>query len=183
MIYYRKLFPADRPKIKAHFLRLSTEDRARRFHGLLSEDTVRAYCTGFDWSKRAVIGGFEFDRLVGIAEIVQTAPDQVEIAVSVEASYRHHGVGRELVRRAVDSAANRGASVAVLDYVKGDPSVPHIAASLGGHVDGMSGTAEITPPAHDTANEVEELLEDIAGAVSWAAEFFLWPLRLAARRS
>src|SRR5712671_3078016 len=116
MLYYRKLFSADAPRIEAHFLDLSPEDRRR----------------GFDWSERAVIGAFDLDRLVGIAECVRAADGNAEIAVSVDARWQHHGVGRELVRRAAASAANSGAATAVLDYAPGDTSIPHIARSLGG---------------------------------------------------
>src|SRR5712671_6828498 len=163
MLYYRKLFSADAPRIEAHFLDLSPEDRRRRFHSLLGDDAIRAYCRGFDWSERAVIGAFDLDRLVGIAECVRVADGNVEIAVSLNAHWQHHGVGRELVRRAAASAANSGAATAVLDYAPGDTSIPHIAL-----------------PAHDAAAEIEELIEDFGAALAGAFEAALWPWRFAA---
>src|SRR5258708_14309516 len=116
MLYYRKLFSADAPRIEAHFLDLSPEDRRRRFHSLLGDDAIRAYCRGFDWSERAVIGAFDLDRLVGIAECVRVADGNVEIAVSVDARWQHHGVGRELVRRAPPSPPHHRAAPRLLAH-------------------------------------------------------------------
>src|SRR5260221_4891951 len=127
MIYYRKLLRADAPRIEAHFLALSPEDGRRRFHSPLGDDAVRAYCRSFNWSERAVIGAFDLDRLVGIAECVRVAADSSEIAVSVDSRWQHHGVGRELVRRAAASAANTDAVLAGRDYAPDDASSPHIA--------------------------------------------------------
>lgn len=180
MIYYRKLFPADLPRIEAHFLALSPEDRWRRFHSGASDESIRAYCRGFRWSERAVIGAFAWGRLVGLAESVRVAAERVEIAVSVEAFWQHHGVGRELVRRALSSAANRGVSEAVLDYVPGERSIPSIARSLGGEIDASGAVAHIRLPSHSARFELEELVEDIAAATAWAFDAAFWPLRLAA---
>jgi GNAT superfamily N-acetyltransferase len=180
MIYYRKLFPADASKIEAHFLGLSREDRRRRFHSPLGDDAVRAYCRSFRWSDRAVIGAFDLDRLVGIAECVRVAEDTAEIAVSVDSRWQHHGVGRELVRRAAASAANSGAAIAVLDYAPGESSIPHIARSLGGEIDAVRGVAQIALPAHSAAGQIEELVEDLGAALAGALEAALWPLRFVA---
>src|SRR5258708_28088631 len=132
MIYYRKLLRADAPRIEAHFLALSPEDRRRRFHSPLGDDAVRAYCRSFNWSERAVIGAFDLDRLVGIAECVRGAADSAEIAVSVDSRWQHPVLGPDLVRRAAASAANSGAVRAVLDYAPGGTSIPASARSLGG---------------------------------------------------
>lgn len=180
MIYCRKLSRADLARIEAHFLGLSVEDRRRRFHSGASDEAIRAYCRGFRWSERAVIGAFAWGRLVGLAESVRVAPERVEIAVSVEASWQRHGVGRELVRRALSSAANRGVTEAVLDYVPGERSIPNIARSLGGDIDAGGAVAHIKLPAHSARLEIEEFVEDIAAAAAWAFDAAFWPLRLAA---
>src|SRR5258708_38374914 len=99
MIYYRKLLRADAPRIEAHFLALSPEDRRRRFHSPLGDDAVRAYCRSFNWSERAVIGAFDLDPLVGIAECVRVAAGSAETPVTVDSRCQHHGAGRGLLRR------------------------------------------------------------------------------------
>jgi GNAT superfamily N-acetyltransferase len=180
MIYYRKLFRADAPKIEAHFLALSREDRRRRFHSPLGDDAVSAYCRSFNWSERAVIGAFDLDRLVGIAESVRVAADSVEIAVSVDSRWQQHGVGRELVRRAAASAANSGAAIAFLDYAPGETSIPHIARSLGGEVDVLRDVAQIALPARDAAGQIEEFIEVLGAALAGALEVAVWPWRFAA---
>jgi GNAT superfamily N-acetyltransferase len=180
MLYYRKLLRADAAKIEAHFLALSPDDRRRRFHALVGDDVIGAYCRSFDWSARATIGAFDFDRLVGIAECVRLAGGSAEIAVSVDARWQHHGVGRELVRRAVASAANSGVAIAVLDYTPGETSIPHIARSLGGDIDGVRSIAQIAPPARDAAGQIEELVEDLGAALAGAFDALLWPWRFAA---
>jgi GNAT superfamily N-acetyltransferase len=180
MLYYRKLLRADMAKIEAHFLALSPDDRRRRFHSPVGDDTIRAYCHSFDWNERAIIGAFALDRLVGIAEAVRIAENSAEIAVSVAADWQHHGVGRELVRRAVASAANSGVAIAVLDYTPGETSIPHIARSLGGDVDGLRSIAQIALPARSAAGQIEELVEDFGAALAGAFEALLWPWRFAA---
>jgi len=179
MLYYRKLSRADVPKIEAHFLRLSPADRRRRFHSQIDDDAVRAYCRSFRWSERAVIGACHFDRLIALAEAVRVAPDRAEIAVSVDAGWRHLGVGRELVRRAAASAGNSGMATAVLDYTPGDAPIPHIARALGGDVDAAQAVAQLNLPAQNAAGQIEELVEDIGAALAWAFETALWPLRVA----
>jgi GNAT superfamily N-acetyltransferase len=178
MLYYRKLFPADRSRIVAHFLDLSPEDRGRRFRCPVSDDFIRSYCRTFCWSERAVIGAFRFDRLLGLAESVSLTPERAEIAVSVASPWRRHGIGRELVRRAAASAANHGAALAVLDYAPGDTSIPRLARSLGGSLDQRNALAMIPLPEPAHAIEIEELLEDIAAAAAWALDSVLWPFRL-----
>jgi GNAT superfamily N-acetyltransferase len=178
MLYYRKLFPADLSKIAAHFLELSPEDRGRRFRCPVPDAFILSYCRTFRWSEQAVIGAFRFDRLLGLAESVSLTPERAEIAVSVAASWRRSGIGRELVRRAAASAANRGAALAVLDYAPGDSAIPRLACSLGGRLDQRNALAVIPLPAAERGIEMEELLEDLVAAAAWSFESVLWPLRL-----
>ena len=94
------------------------------------------------------------DRPVGIAETVQVGAEQAEIAISVDAQYRHHGLGCELVHRAI--AGNRGVSLAVLDFVRGEPAIPHIALSLGGT---STASAPVPDTRHAGAAELFEMVQ------------------------
>jgi GNAT superfamily N-acetyltransferase len=177
MLYYRKLFPADLARIAAHFLALPPGDRCQRFRCAVSDEFIRNYCRTFRWSERTMIGAFRFDRLIGLAESLALTPGRAEIAVSVAASERRLGIGRELVRRAAARAAQRGATLAVLDYEPGDCSIPKLVSSLGGRLDQESAVAMIPLSAPPRSTELEELIEGVFAATAWMIASTPWPLR------
>ena len=111
----RRLWPIDRPLLKAHFLRLGRETRHDRFAMGVSDAFLDQYaerCFGFD----DVIYGFvQNGTLRGVGELRPLAAAAgarmkvgAEAAFSVERAWQRQGVGGELFRRILRAARNRG---------------------------------------------------------------------------
>ena len=83
-------------------------------------------------------------RLVGLAEAQPTAaPRRVEMAVSVHAPHRRHGLGRRLVAAAVAAAFERGAEAAAFLFAPGNRPIAGLVRALGARIDATMDRAEI----------------------------------------
>ncbi len=110
-----KLGPNSATALYEHFLRLSAEDRYRRFCGTVGEVHLQRYCYAPSAHKRVALGFWSDDILRGVGELIIGATaywsDGAEVALSIEPDYQNLGVGSELLRRVLVLAANRGESV------------------------------------------------------------------------
>lgn len=109
----RRLWPSDASAVLDHHLRLDAQERYLRFGRAVSDEIVRAHCTGLDWSRSILLGTEEDGRLVAVAQLAimgpapGTAIGQAEFAVSVEHSAQNRGIGSELLGRIITLARNR----------------------------------------------------------------------------
>jgi hypothetical protein len=134
----RRLHRHDMPAIEAHLLRLDRDDRRLRFFREATDTQILAYLRGFDWDGSLLLGAVRDNRVVGLAEALfdGSGPShQVEVAVSVDIESRGLGLGRCLVRRAVDYAEMRGAPHASFAFLRENKPIQRIVRSLGGRVD------------------------------------------------
>ncbi len=119
----RRLGCQDRAYIERHLLMLAPSDRMARFGRALSETAIRAYVQTLDPQRCVLMGSINerADVLVGLAEAQPTGvPGRVEMAVSVQASYRRRGLGRRLVAAAMAAAFACGAEAAELRFDPGN---------------------------------------------------------------
>ena len=84
------------PLLRDHLLRLDTESRRDRFHGFMDDGFIEHYAAKCAEDGTVIIAYFEDGVVRGAAEL--HPPDQSEdsvpeIAFSVEARVRRHGVG------------------------------------------------------------------------------------------
>lgn len=105
----------DLPRIEAHLLRLSADDRSLRFSaGLVTDASVRAYAGRIRHDIDIVIGLVDkHDRLVGLAHgcVYETpAGLHVEAAFSIDAERRGHGFGTRLMEAVQRQAQCIGAA-------------------------------------------------------------------------
>lgn len=106
---YRSLFPWEHHQFGDHLLRLSLDDRRKRFLGIVSNEFVRRHAREILTNRRSkVIGWFDDGRLRGAVEIVWEINGIAEAAFSVEACNQRHGIGSQLAERALRAAGNRG---------------------------------------------------------------------------
>ena len=85
-------------------------DRTNRFMGAISDDRVRSYCAGLDWSGNVVIGAFIDGDLRGVGELAlaRRFPRPIaEIALSVEEPWQNLGIGTLLLRHVLTLSRNR----------------------------------------------------------------------------
>lgn len=170
----RKLTPIDQEAYAAHLLRLSEEDRRLRFMGRIDEAGVRAHVRGLNWSKCIVVGWFEQGALRAAAELQldrALCPHHGEIAVTVDPDWQGHGVGKEIVRRAVQAARNRGAEALHMSCLPHNRKMQAIARRLGWDVsfDSDESAAKLALTGPTPASLWFEYLEDSQGVIDGVA--------------
>lgn len=109
-VSYRKLSKADDPAIIRHFLRLSPDDRHKRFFGPVKKEVIQKLCADRPWRESVVFGAFVKGTMRGVGELVWHWPTSLagaEIALSVEAKYQNAGLGSDLLGRLLMTARNR----------------------------------------------------------------------------
>ena len=167
----RRLLPIEYGLYEAHLLRLTPEDRASRFAGLVGDETVAGYVAHPDRLRAIIFGAFVDGELRGAAEVVRVERGWIvdgELAVTVEAAWQRRGIGSELVRRALVAARNRSMrcihAVCIADNVRMQRIVRHFEGDLD-VLHGMSeGAIELFGPTQLT------VAEEAAGeATAWFA--------------
>ena len=114
----RFIQPADKKMLTDGFQRLSAESIYRRFFQhktVLSERELRFF-TEVDGISHVAIGAFELDKagneqaIVGSARFVrlEDEPDSAEFSVTITDDRQGKGIGRLLLERLLDAAAERG---------------------------------------------------------------------------
>ena len=130
---YGLLGAGDLAELERHLVGLDPMDRHARFGSALSDSAVAAYVRRIDPARAVLFGALDDDGcILGIGEAQPTlAPRRVELAVSVHAPYRRHGLGRRLVEAAMTAAFARGADAAELHFDRGNIPMIGLVRSFG----------------------------------------------------
>lgn len=105
----RRLVQEDKSDLAAHLLGLDEDGLRCRFMGRCSPESRSAYAAGLDMNAVLVFGGFMDNHLVGVAEVHPFGDEgRAELALSVDASKRGHGIGAFLLAKALQEAARNG---------------------------------------------------------------------------
>ena len=121
-----------RAALEAHLLRLDPEERRTRFLGSVSEAGIRAHVAGADPLLLVVHAPAGVIR--GCAEVHQgAAPDEAEVAVSVESGWQNRGLGAALTRRATEAARAAGHGDVRLTCLRRNGPMLRIARQLPAH--------------------------------------------------
>jgi GNAT superfamily N-acetyltransferase len=142
----RPLGRGDLPEVERHLLAFGPVDRHARFGSALGDAAVAAYARRIDPDRAVLVGAVDgpSGRLVGLAEAQPAAaPHRVEMAVSVHAPHRRHGLGRRLVAQAVAGAFGRGAEAAEFLFDPGNRPIAGLVRALGARIDATLDRAEI----------------------------------------
>ncbi|MFT7573465.1 MAG: GNAT superfamily N-acetyltransferase [Paracoccaceae bacterium] len=124
--------PADAPALIRHFQRLGNGDRYNRFFSAMSDDGIRRYVDGFDWSKMLATCVYSEDDLVGVAELgweKRGAPRRAELALSVDAGSRRRGLATWLVSEVFRTGRQAGVEQVYASWVGGNDAVGRIMRS------------------------------------------------------
>lgn len=110
MPVYRKLMPGEGRRYADHLLRLPPADRRARFMGAINDDAIRGHIAKLDWAKTILMAALVQGQVRAVVELQreQVFGGAAELAVSVEPDWQGQGLGKELVRRALTAARNRG---------------------------------------------------------------------------
>jgi GNAT superfamily N-acetyltransferase len=104
----RKLWRADAEAYADHLLRLDPASRRNRFGGAVADQFLRHHAASAFEPINVIYGFFAAGILRGAAELRPFGISQAEAAFSIEKPWQSHGVGTELLERALLAARNRG---------------------------------------------------------------------------
>ncbi|TDT76786.1 acetyltransferase (GNAT) family protein [Litoreibacter halocynthiae] len=126
----RRLRASDRQVLVDHFLRLDPETRRLRFGGLVCDEFVRGYAENILSRDSVVFGAFVEDDLHGVAELRglrKNWPETAEVALSVEPTWQHEGIGDTLLNRLIAAAQNRGVKSLHMQCLRENRQMQHLA--------------------------------------------------------
>ena len=146
----RRVQPADTDDLVEFYLGLSLDSRHARFLGFSGVDggSARTFCTPdhmHDEGFVAVIGDGDRRRLVGHLCLEPAGPRRLELAIAVSDLAQGRGIGRRLMKAALEWATARRfeailasalvGNSRVLRLLKSAPYPAHVAAAAAGTVD------------------------------------------------
>ena len=131
-----QLTKGDRAAIKAHLLRLSSEDRRLRFFTTLSDEAVSSYVDGIDFERGRVFGVLNPDSLlVGVAQVSDVTDKDghtsCEAAFSLDREERSHGLARRLMQAIINYCQDRGVSRLCMSCLRHNERMKALARSFG----------------------------------------------------
>jgi len=169
----RKLFPTEADQLRAHLKRLDEDARRWRFGHPASDETIDRMVDDIDWLNSLHLGYFVDGVLRGSAQLAWTPwhwRDGAEFAIALEAPYQDHGVGTELLRRAMTAARNRGIGRLYLVCQHGNRRMLSIALKFGAKLAGEGGEVEGTVPLPG-ANHASLLDETLDEGAAWLVQW------------
>ena len=171
---YRKLHGSEREAFRDHLLRLDVESRRLRFGHPVPDSFVRQYAEHTPWTGCVIHGFFSDDALRGTAELRpfgNLIPDKAEAAFSVEKPWQGKGIGKELLRRLVLSARNRGIKELTMYWLPENNRMRALAQQGNAQIAWDAGevTGTVTPPSPTGLSFLREVFEDLSsvGGTVW----------------
>ncbi len=149
--YVRTLIQQEElPLLRDHLLRLDPESRHDRFNGYLDDSFIERYAARCADDGTVIIAYVEDGVVRGAAELhppEQSEDCLPEVAFSVEASVRRHGVGTILFRRLIEEARWKGYTTLRITTGAQNHAMRALAAKFGAHLafrhGESSGTIEV----------------------------------------
>ena len=139
----RTLTVAELPKYRDHLLRLDAKDRRLRFGFIIDHAGIREHIRRLDPRTDRIIAQIDDDlRVVGAAHIAPADDDAVELALSVDRSWRGRGLGAELFDEAVLRARNRGMRRLYIYSLVDNQAMRHLARKAGMAMHSGAGESE-----------------------------------------
>ena len=125
------------PLLRDHLLRLDRQSRHDRFHGFMDDSFVERYAEKCANDGTTIVAFFENGVVRGAAELhpPDQSPDaQAEIAFSVEARVRRHGVGSILFKKLIAEAQSKGYSSLRITTGAQNEAMRALAHKFGAHL-------------------------------------------------
>jgi len=181
--HFRRLGAKDARHLGAHLRRLHPDDLQQRFMGTRHRLFVHRYVRGIDWHRTVIIGCFVGRSLRGVCELHPIAQPRAEIAISVERRFQRRGIGRELFRRTLLLARNRGLTALELRCTVDNHRVRQLIKSFDGKIvtEPMEASATIRSLPANAFTFATEMVEQAGLVGSSLIRFWLagsgWPER------
>jgi RimJ/RimL family protein N-acetyltransferase len=121
-----------RVAVVSHFLRLSKEDRCTRFLVNMPDQAIFSYVYGINLeTDNMFMYNNEDDQVVGVVHAAKISDEEYEFGVSVDSSYRGHGIGRRLFMSALQWAKNRNVKKVYVNCLAKNAAMNKIAIGCG----------------------------------------------------
>ena len=142
------------PLLRDHLLRLDSDSRRDRFHGLMDDGFIERYAARCAEDGTVIIAYIEDGVVRGAAEL--HPPDQSEdslpeIAFSVEAAARRHGVGSILFTKLIAEARSKGYRSLRITTGAQNEAMRALARKFGAHLSfrhgESTGSIDLTQPS------------------------------------
>ena len=163
----RPLSTRHKPRIQAHLLSLSGDDRYLRFGYPATDEHVKRYVDGLNFERDEIFGVFNRRlQLVAVAHLAFSVDPQwstcAEFGVSVAANQRGRGLGAKLFERAVMHARNQGVSMLFIHALSENVAMLKIARHAGARVerDGSESEAYLTLPQATLDSQLSGVMQD-----------------------
>jgi GNAT superfamily N-acetyltransferase len=142
-----------RAAMSGHLLALDGPDRCDRFLVAVQEDFVQRYVQNIPFERDILIGVLEGPMLVGLVHAglsvgrpVAPAPNEAnpwsgpplpsaELGVSVLSSHRRQGLGRRLLKAAIEAARARGLARVEVLFRSSNQGMTALTRNMGGHIE------------------------------------------------
>lgn len=168
MKHIRTLLPNELPKYRDHLLRLSPEDRRLRFGYLIGDDGIDAFIDRLKTRNTRILAHHDPAlHIVGATHVAIQDRHTAELAFSVDEPYRGRGIGRDLVKRGLLWAGNRGIRQVHLHFLTENRSMRKLARDAEMQIEVEAGECEAAkalPPPTPTSLLVEMTYETQAAA-------------------
>ncbi len=146
------------PLLRDHLLRLDRESRHDRFNGFLDDSFIERYAEKCANDGTIIVAYMEHGIVRGAAELhppEQSDDMQPEIAFSVEACVRRHGVGSLLFKRLLSEARWKGYRSLRVTTGAQNHAMRALASKFGAHLvfhhGESTGTIDLKPPQAELA--------------------------------
>ncbi len=163
----RPLAPRHKPRILAHLLALSEDDRYLRFGYPATDEHIGRYVEGLNFERDEILGIFNRRlQLVAMAHLAFSVDPKLstcaEFGVSVASNQRGKGLGAKLFDRAAMHARNQGVHMLFIHALSENAAMLKIARKAGARVerDGSESEAYLTLPEATLDSQVTGLLQD-----------------------
>jgi len=163
----RELGPKHRGRIQRHLLALDEHDRYLRFGYIASDEQIKRYVEGLDFTRDSIFGIYnrklELIAMAHLAFSVDKSFDGCgEFGVSVNKAARGHGYGGKLFERAVRHARNDGVHLMFIHALSENTAMIKIARRAGAIVerDGSETEAYLRLPQATFDSRVTEMIEE-----------------------
>ncbi len=167
----RKLWVGEAGAYRDHLLRLDPESRHRRFSGAISDEIIARHAATISEVGVVVHGFFVDGVLRGAAELRHIGlpfSSEAEAAFSIEAPWQSHGVGTELLERALLSARNRGIKALHMQWLPDNHRMQELARKFEAEIKFDFGAVlgEVDPPRPTPLSFLREAVVDTHNIVT-----------------
>jgi GNAT superfamily N-acetyltransferase len=173
------------PRVLAHLLALSPQDRQLRFGYLASDDGIRHYAEQLDYERDLIFGVFNRSlKLVALVHLAFGAAGRVpggaaEFGISVLPRQRGQGLGALLFEHAITYARNRGIGTLLIHLARDNAPMLAIVKRAGAQVsfEGSDVLAQLPLPTDTLGSHIQEMLEHQAAELDYRLKLQVLRLR------